>query len=225
MTLRQAALTAGFAYLFNPVSYAEASLYPKLVIAGDIEQTTRNISAHGHLFLAAILCYLINFIGDIVVAWALYVLLAPVHRSISLLAAWFQLVYAGIGLVGVSKLVAAYNLLNMPDYLAAFGAGPLHAQVMLLLHSFRYDWALGLVLFGIHLILVGWLIFRSGYVPKILGILLVINGVGWVIDSVGPYFFPNANFGFTFATFFGEVFFMLWLLIRGWKIKDPEPVP
>jgi hypothetical protein len=225
MSLRQAALVAGFAYLFNPVSYAEFSIYPKLIIPGDIEQTSQNIVAHGGLFVAAILCYLISVIGDVVIAWALYILLAPVNRSVSLLTAWFQLVYAAIALFAMSNLVVVYRLLNTPEYLTAFGVGPLHAQVMLQLHAFRYDWAIGLVLFGIHLVLLGFLIYRSGYIPKILGILLVINGLGWGIDSLGPYLFPKANLGFTFITFFGEVFFMLWLLIRGWKIQEPTADP
>jgi len=155
----------------------------------------------------------------VVLAWSLYVLLAPVNKAISLLAAWFQLVYAGIAIVAVVNLVAVYHLLGTPDYLTAFGSAQLHAQVLLLLHSFRYGWQIALVLFGIHLVLLGSLIIRSGYIPWILGILLVINGLGWILDSLGPYVLPKANLGFTFLTFFGEIFFMLWLLIRGWKIR------
>jgi hypothetical protein len=221
MTLRQAALVAGFAYLLNPVSYAEFSIYPKLVIPSNIEQTVQNIVAHGDLFLIAIFCYLTSFIGDVVIAWALYILLVPVNRSVSLLTAWFQLVYAAIAFFGLLNLVAVYRILNTPDYLTVFGSGQVHVQVMLLLHSFRYDWSMALVLFGIHLVLLGYLIYRSGYIPRVLGILLVINGFGWVIDSLRPYVFPNAHLGFIFITFFGELFFMLWLLARGWKIQEP----
>ena len=76
------------------------------------------------------------------------------------------------------------------------------------------------MLFGIHLVLLGYLIYRSGYIPKILGILLVIDGLGWVIDSLRPYFYPQAHLRFLFITFFGEVFLMLWLLIRGWQIPE-----
>jgi hypothetical protein len=76
VTLRQAALVAGFAYLLNPVSYAEFSIYPKLVAANNAAQTVQNISAHFGLFAVAILCYIISFIGDVIIAWALYVLLA-----------------------------------------------------------------------------------------------------------------------------------------------------
>ena len=92
LTLRQAALVAGFAYLFNPVSYAEVSIYPKLVAANNAAQTVQNISAHLGLFAAAILCYIASFIGDVILAWALYVLFAPVNRALSLLASWCQLV-------------------------------------------------------------------------------------------------------------------------------------
>ena len=90
LTLRQAALIAGFAYLLGPVTYAEFSIYPKLVIAGNIEQTVLNLAAHRELFAVAILCYLIEFIEDIVIAWALYVLLVPVNRALSLVTAWFD---------------------------------------------------------------------------------------------------------------------------------------
>jgi hypothetical protein len=220
MTLPQAALIVGFAYLLNPVTYAEY-VYPKLVIVGNIEQTARNISVHGGLFLSAVFCYLISFIGDVVLAWALYVLLAPVNRSLSLLTAWFQLVYAAVALFATLNLVAAFRLLNTPEYLTVFGTSQMHAQVLLLLNSFRYDWSMGLVLFGIHLVLLGYLICRSSYIPRIIGILLVIDGFGWITNCLSPYLFPNAHLGFIQITFFGELVFMLWLLIRGWKIKAP----
>src|SRR5450755_251871 len=136
ITLRQAALVAGFAYLLNPVSYAEFSIYPKLVAAGNAAQTAQNISAHLGLFAAAILCYIVSFIGDVVIAWALYVLLAPVNRALSLLAAWFQLVYAAVALCSVFGLLDVYHLLASPYYLTLFGSGQLQAQVWFQLHSF-----------------------------------------------------------------------------------------
>jgi hypothetical protein len=220
LSLRQAALVAGFGYLFMPVAYAEFAIYPKLVIPGNIDQTAQNIASHPRLFVAAILCYLITLVLDIVIAWALYILLAPVNRAVSLLTAWFRLMYTAVALFGLLNLVTVYWLFTTPDYLTSFGSGPLHAQANLLLHSFRYDWSISLVIFGIHLVLLGCLIYRSSYIPKIIGILLIINGFGWVIDSLQPYLYPNAHLGFVFITFFAELLFMLWLLIRGWKIKD-----
>jgi hypothetical protein len=224
ISLRQAAVIAGFGYLLMPVSYAEFNLYPKVVISGNIEQTVQNIAAHGRLFLAAAFCYLVTFLLDVVIAWALYILLAPVNRALSLLGAWFRLVYAVIGLFGLFNLFTVYNLVTGPDYLASFGAAPLHVQVKLLLASYRYDWNISLAIFGIHLVLIGWLIFRSTYIPRVIGILLVVDGVGWVVSSLQPYLYPSAHLGWIFVTYFGELIFMLWLLIRGWKITEPAQV-
>ena len=221
LSLRQAALIAGFAYLLNPVTYAEFNLYPKIVVSGHIEQTAANIGAHPMLFATLFCCYLVCFIGDIVIAWALYFLLAPVNKAVSLLAALFQIVYATIALVGSFNLLAIYRMLTTPEYLSLFGRPSLYAQVALLLHSFRYDWSMGLTIFGLHLWLVGGLIYRSSYIPKIIGALLVINGLGWVVSGLQPYLYPNANLGFIFITYFGEVIFLLWLLIMGWRIKEP----
>jgi hypothetical protein len=179
----------------------------------------QNISAHLGLFAAAILCYIISFIGDVIIAWALYVLLAPVNKALSLLAAWFQLVYAAVALCSVFGLLDVYHLLATPYYLTVFGSGQLHAQVWLLLHSFHNEWSMSLIVFGIHLVLLGYLVYRSGYIPWILGIALFIAGLGWMIAGLGPYVLPNANLDFTFITAFGEVLFMLWLWIRGWKVQ------
>jgi hypothetical protein len=222
LTLRQAALIAGFGYLLGPVTYAEFSIYPRLVVAGNIEQTLRNIAAHRGLFSAAILCYLIEFVEDIVIAWALYYLLVPVNRAFSLLAAWFRLMYTAIAFFGMLKLVAVFDLVTSPEYVTAFGVGPLQAQVRFYLGTFRDDWSIGLVLFGIHLLLLGILIYRSGYIPRLLGILVVIDGCGWVINSLQPYLSPLAHLRYLFLTFFGEVFLMLWLLVRGWRIQGNE---
>ena len=221
LTLRQAALIAGFGYLLMPVTVAEFYINPKLLIPGNIEQTAQNIVAHGRLFGAAILCYLITLILDVVIAWALYILLVPVNRSVSLLTAWFRLMYTAIALVSLLNLTTVHRLLHTPDYLTAFGSGPLHAQVMLLLNSYRYDWSMSLTVFGIHLGLLGYLIYRSGYIPKIIGVLLVIDGLGWVITPLKPYLYPGAHLEFFFPVSFVELLLPLWLVIRGWKIQEP----
>jgi Domain of unknown function (DUF4386) len=117
------------------------------------DQTVQNISAHMGLLAAAILCYIISFIGDIIITWALYVLVAPVNRALSLLTAWFQLVYAGVALCAVFGLLDVYHLLATPYYLNLFGSGQLHAQVWLLLNSLHYEWSMSLIIFGIHLVL------------------------------------------------------------------------
>lgn len=221
ISLRGAALVAGLGYLLTPTPFAEFYAYPHLVISGNIEQTTQNILAHQGLFLAAILCYLFSYVCDVVIAWALYYLLRPVSASLSLLAAWFQLVYTAVALPASLKLVTVLRLLSTPADAALFGPGPLHAQVRLLFVSFRSAWGMSFILFAIHLLLVGYLVYRSGYIPKWVGILLMIAGLGYAVQNLGPYLFPDANFDYVGIALLGELVFMFWLLIRGWKIKEP----
>lgn len=224
LTLRHAALIAGICYLLMPVTYAEFAIFPKLLIPGHIEQTFGNIAAHPQLFGVAIACNLITLVFDVIIAWALYVLLAPVNRSLSLLTAWFRLVYTVLAFVAVFHLVTVYRLVTVPDYLTLFGSAPLHAQVQLLLNSFRYEWSVSLVIFGIHLVLLGYLILRSSYVPKLLGALLVLDGLGWSIGGLGPYLYPQLNFDWFFNVAFVELLLPLWLVIRGWKIQPRAAV-
>jgi uncharacterized protein DUF4386 len=223
ITLRQAALTAGFGILIMAFAapFAEFYLYPQVVVSDDIEATVQNISAKEGVFLGAFICYLITALCDLIVAWALYVLLAPTNRSAALLAAWFRLIYTAIFIFAFLKLATVFRLLNTPDNMTVLGPDQLHAQVELLLRSFRYEWSLGLVFFGVHLGLLGYLVYRSGYIPKVLGLLLVIAGVGNSVQALSPYLYPNADLGFIMITFFGELIFMLWLLVGGWRIKEP----
>jgi uncharacterized protein DUF4386 len=221
LTPRQAALTAGFAYLLMPVTFAEFYVFPKLFVPGNIEQTAQNIAAHGSLFFVAILCHFVTLIFDVIIAWALYVLLAPVNRALSLLTAWFRLIYTAVALSGLLNLVTVFRLLQTPDYLTLFGAQQLHAQTKLLLNSFRYDFSMGLVIFGIHLALLGFLICKSPYIPHILGVLLSLLGIGWIIYCLSPYLYPTAPLvDYIPLAGFAELLFPLWLVIHGWKLRE-----
>jgi len=223
-SLRNAALIAGFCILIMVVTgpYAEMYAHGSLVVSGKAAETAQNILDNKMLFVTGIFGYLIMLICDVVVAWALYVLLKPVNKSVSLLTAWFRLAYAVIALVALLNLVTALRFINPADYLTVFEPAQLHAQLYLSLVAFENGWGIGLIVFGIHLVLLGYLVFRSGYIPRIMGILLMISGLGWVMDSLRPFFFPNINVEFWMVTVWGELIFMLWLLIRGWKIQEPH---
>jgi hypothetical protein len=223
ISLRQAALIAGLGLLVMTFAapFAEFLVFKNMIVRGDIQATAQNILDKNGLFLAGIFAYLLVFIMDIVVAWALYVLFIPVNRSFALLTAWFRLVYTAVVLVALFKLVTVWRLLNTPDYAVMFGQDQLLAQVKLLLNTFRYEMGFGLILFGIYLLMLAWLVFRSTYVPKILALPLVIAGLGWIIYEVVPFFVPGIDLGLLFIAFMGELVFMVWLLVRGWKIQEP----
>jgi hypothetical protein len=229
VSLRVAALVAGFAYLLSPVTYAEFTIMPKLVVSGNVAQTAQNISSHSELFSIAIVCYLVTFVEDVVIAWALYLLLAPVNRAASLLAAWFRLLYTAIAFSGLLNLLNVRGLLTNPDYRRLLDSRQLQAQVDLALHGFRYTWSFSLIIFGIHLMIVGCLLYQSRYMPaiysRILGAIVFVDGAGWLLDSIAPYLVPNVNTNALSITFLGELVLMLWLLIWGWKIKEPMRLP
>ena len=222
ISLRKAAIIAGVATLAMVICapFAELYVFPKLVTPGSGAETVKNIIAHRTLFAALLMAYTITFICDILAAWALYILLKPVNPYLSILTALFRLVFAIIALVSLLNLVNAIRIVTTPDYLLIFKPGQIQAQVMLSLNAFRYGFHFGLIFFGIYLGLLGYLVWRSKYIPSILGLLLVISGLGYLASSLQPYLFPGFNIDFAVFTFYGELVFMLWLLIRGWKVKE-----
>jgi len=222
ISLRTAAVIAGFATLIMVICapFAELYAYPKLVTAGNGVQTIKNILAHQALFAALIMGYLITFICDVLAAWALYILLKPVNAYLSLLTALFRLVFAVIAIVSLLNLVNAFRLATTPDYFVLFKPDQIQAQVMLSLNEFRYGFHFGLIFFGLYLGLLGYLVWVSKYIPWILGLLLIISGAGYFATSIQPYLFTGTKLDFAVYTFYGELIFMLWLLIRGWKIPE-----
>lgn len=225
LTLRGAALIAGIAYLLMPITIAEFAIYPRLVIASDAAKTVQNITVHGSLFALAILCYLLTLILDIVIAWALYYLLAPVNRHLSMLAACFRMVFAAVALSALLNLVDAHRIVNTASYAKAFGAAQIQAQVMFRLGAYRSETSFNLIIFAIHLFLIGVLVIRSGYIPKLIGALLILDGLIWIAAPLRPFFYPTANLNFLFPLAFTELLFPVWLLIRARKLPRSEGAP
>lgn len=226
ISLRSAALMAGIGLLIMVMAapFAELYVYPKLVVRDNAAATVQNILAKKNLFVAAIFGYLITFICDVIVAWALYILLKPVNQYLSLLTAGFRLVYTVIALVALLHLVTVLRLLTDANYSNLFPSNQLQTQVMFSLRSFKSDWNFGLILFGIHLVLLGNLVLQSKYIPRILGALLAITGFGYLLTTLRPFLFPNTNIDFARYTFYGELVFMLWLLIKGSRIRETDAI-
>lgn len=221
LSLKQAALVAAFTYVLNPVTFAEVYVMPRLISA-DPAETVMRLTAHPHLFSAAVLSYVVSAIDDVVMAWALYALLRPIHRALAMLGSLLQLVYAAVWLATISNLGLIYRFVAIPDYSRHIPAAGLPSQVAELLGAYHSGWGLSLILFGLHLVVTGWLIVRSSYLPRWLGWLLFVDGWAWVVDSVSIYLFPNANLQFLKAVFAAELIFMVWLLGWGWRIQEPD---
>jgi hypothetical protein len=185
-----------------------------LVTEGNAAQTAADIMASVGLFRLGIASLVVVIALDVVVAWALYRVFSPVNRSLSMLAMALRLVYAGVFMVAVGHLFGAVRLLSNDGYLVVFGADQVNAQAMLEITAFNDIWYVGQFLFGLHLLLIGYLAFRSGYVPRLLGVLIAVSGLGYATDSLGEVLSQGSWTDITSFTFIGEFLLALWLLIR-----------
>ncbi len=191
------------------------------IVAGDAARTASNIMGGEVLFRAGVGGWLVVAILDVVVALALYVVLRPVNRSLSMLAAWFRLVYAAIFVASIANLLLAVQLLSDASY-TTLGTAQLNAQALLAVAAFKNGWALGLVLFGVSLGLLGYLVYVSGYIPKILGVLLLIAAAGYIVANLGKIMFPALGGTMDAVAAgpaaLGELAFAVWLLARAGRL-------
>jgi len=223
ISLRQAAIVAGLALLVLAVlaPIANFGILHKLVVAGDAQTTAQNLAAAPGLFRIGIALFFVVAILDVVVAWGLYIFFQPVNRSLSLLAALFRVVYATMLGVALTDLLSALQLSGGADSLKAFGADQLQAQMMVLLGAFQSAWDLSLIIFGLHLFILGMLVFGSGRrLLKVLGILVIAAGVGYLVDGWGTLLVPNYSLTVGMYTFVGEALLILWLFWKGIRGAD-----
>ncbi len=219
-SIRHAAITAGTGLLVMSVLGGLATFVALngLVTPGDAAQTATDISESADLFRAGIASLFVVIALDVVVACGLYRVFSPVSRSISMLAAAFRLVYAGVYLAAAGELLGVLRLLGDDDYLSVIDAEQLHAQALLGVTAFNDLWMLGLGLFGLHLLLEGYLAYRSAGVPRLLGVLIAVAGLGYLIDTFGVALSAGTWTPVAMFTFVGEFLLALWLVIRGGRL-------
>lgn len=229
VSLREAARIAGVGYLiiFVLAIFANFLVRTNLIEKGDAAATVANIVESEGLFRAGLISFLVVFVVDVVIAWALYIFFRIVSRDLSLVTAWFRLVYAVFLGVGLIFFFQVLQLVSGADYLKAFQQGQLDAQVMLSLDAFNYAWLIGLVCFGIHLGLLGYLILKSASIPRLLGFILVLAGAAYVLDTLANALLANyEDYQNVFLAIvaipsvIGELWLALWLLIRGGKGRE-----
>jgi len=217
-SIGKAGVVAGLALLLMAVlaGFGNIVVVEGLVTPGDAAKTADDIlGAQGTFRLGVASLYLVVVL-DVIVAWALMTFFNPVSESLSKLAAWFRLAYAGVFMVAISQLTGIPDLLNADG--SAFTPGQVQAQALQKVDTFNDIWFAGLILFAVHLVLIGYLAYRSGYVPRLLGVLVVIAGLGYAFDSFGTVFSASPPIVST-VTFLGEFLLCIWLLIRGRRIS------
>jgi hypothetical protein len=212
---------AGLLYLINIACgiFGEIFVRGHLVVAGDAATTAHRIMSSEFLFRCGIAGDLIMHITDVPMAVIFYVLLRPVSKDLSLLSALFGMLQTAILCANKLNLVTVLLLLGGTSSLKAFDQNQLQALASLSLSLHAYGFGIGLIFFGMSCLVAGYLMFQSGYFPKILGVLQVMAGVSYLINSSAQLLVPalaNKMFpAIVLPAFIGELGTCLWLIVKG----------
>jgi len=216
---------AGAFYLliFVAAPFAEFFVRGRLVVDGDAAATATNILAHESLFRLGFVAELFTLLCDTTVALILYDLLKPVNRSLSLLAAFFRLMLVAIMAVDSLNYFSPLVLLGGAHFLTAFKADQLQALALVSQSLYTHGYNISLVFFGFHCLVIGYLIYRSTFLPRIIGVLLAIGGPCYVANSLGSFLSPGFAAPYLLIpAALGELSLTLWLLVVGVNVPKWE---
>ena len=219
---------AGILYLIVniPAPFTLLYLPSRLIVRGDAAATAGNIIASESLFRFAIVGNLFNSIGNILLVLALYHLLKVVNKNAARLMVVFVLAGVPIAMLNELTQLSILQLLNGAEYLKVFPIDQLQALAYFLLRLHGQGLVIAQIFWGLWLFPMGYLVFKSEFLPRILGILLVIGCFGYVMQSFSAIL--GYNLDIIFYTSWGELFFTFWLLIKGveveqWQKRALEP--
>jgi hypothetical protein len=203
--------------------FAEVVVRSRLIDFDDASATAANILNSEHLFRAGFAADLVVFLCDVALAIVLYLLFRPVSRTLSMLAAVFRLTQTAIIGLNLLSMFVGLLILTRADYLDGFTTSQSQALALLFLDVHRYGYTLGLTFFGVSTVIVAYLVLRSGCIPRALGVLLALAGVGYIVDSAAFFLVPGYDGGASpvilAPALVGEVWFALWLLTKGKKLQ------
>jgi len=191
----------------------------------DAAAKANNIMASESLFRFGIVSTLMVQIVNISVVLVLYKLLKPVNKNHASLMVMFLLLGVPIAMLNELNKFAALLLLSGADYLTVFTADQLQALAPLFLDLHAHGLTIAGIFWGLWLLPMGYLVFKSGFLPRILGVLLMIGCLGYLIDSVTFFLSPSSYATisqFTDYTWLGELLLALWLLIKGVNVEQWE---
>ena len=217
---------AGFLYFIYIVIHISANVIgrSKLIVFGDAAATAQKIMASEWQFRIGFMSDLLSAVLFLLTAWALYVLLKPVNKNLALLFLLLNLGGVAIQCFSDLNLYASLLLLSGADYLKVFQADQLQALAMLFLYLYKNGFMIAQIFYGAWLFPLGYLVFKSGFLPRILGIVLMIHCVAWLMTFLQSFLFPGYE-AITYLSyplgFIAEFGLTLWLLIKG--VKDPKP--
>jgi hypothetical protein len=216
MSPRAKARLAGGLYLLTMVlgGFAQAFVSDRLVVVGDAAATATNIGAHLSLFRLGFAIYLVEMVCQLTMTALFYDLLKPVSSGVARTATIIGVVGCTIKIVARLFFISPVLVLGGAQYLSVFSAEQLHALGLLLLRVNYMGETIAMVFFGFYALLLGYLIFNSGFLPRILGVLSALGGIGWLTYLSEPFAARIAPIILGVA-FIGALTKVVWLLIFG----------
>ena len=215
---------AGLLYVLMSIPGFFALIYvpSKLIVHGSATATASNIAASETLFRLGIACNLIGQAGFIFVALALYELLKGVNQRHAVVMVTLILVAIPIALLNELNAIAALVLVRGADFLSVVEKPQRDALAMLFLNLHGYGFDVAGIFWGLWLFPLGWLVYRSGFIPRFLGVLVMLNGFTYPVNSFTSLLLPQyehivSRWMMPFG--FGELVFMFWILIMGARPK------
>lgn len=218
---------AGVLYLLIAITGGLSIGYmPSVIIAAvDAVKTAQNIEDNLGLFRLGILGDIVVLLLEVVLTVMLYRLFKQVNQTIAMVAAFSRLAMGIVMGLNLLNYLIPVHLLNGADKLSAFDLNQVQYLATTFLDAHQYGVYIWGLFFGLHLIALGYLVFISGYCPKILGLLMGIGSLGYLLESIGELTLTNNNIlsilviVFLIIATVGELFFAFWLLIKGVNIE------
>lgn len=221
-TNKKTARMAGLLYFIYIITTIVADVFgrSKLIVFGDAATTANNIRASAWLFRLGFVGDLLSALFFLLAAWALYALLKPVNQDLALLFLVLNLGGVAVYSINLLNQLAALLLLSGADYLKAFQTDQRQALAMFFLYLYHNGYWIAQIFFGAWLLPLGYLVFKSGFLPRILGIVMMIHFVGWLMTFLQVFLFPSfGDIIYLTGTlgFISEFGLTLWLLLMGVK--------
>lgn len=223
MSSNQLARTAGFLYLVTIIAggFAEAYVREGLTVPGDAVATAHNILVSEQLYRYGFVADLLTLTCGTGLSLIFYILFRPVNRNLALLALLFSVTAGSVMAVNLLNQFAPLLLMHNHTYLQVFNTGQLQALSLFFLNMQSEGYNISLLLFAFYFPITGYLIYRSGFLPRTVGIIYTLAGIGYFVNSIAWFLYPHlANHLFPYVllpAFIGECSMSLWLLIKGIK--------
>jgi hypothetical protein len=215
---------AGFFYLMFFVTFVLASyLRSRLIVFGDAVATANNILSSQGVFRLAFVSELLAALFFVLAAWALYVLLKPVNKNLALLFLILNTIGVAIECINALNLFTATQFFSSANYLTVFQTEQLQAMAMSFLNSYTNGFMICQLFFGAWLLPLGYLVYKSHFLPRLLGIMLILDFFGVLIWFLQFFFLPAygiLSYPGLAISFIAEISLSLWLLIKG--VKDQK---